>query len=588
MALLGLVVLVQAAYLSVFTGPPHSSHDGFSLVPQLQKLIMGSMPDDPSFGMFEGTWFPPAPDPDATSGWAPWLERVRGNVRSHTWIDAPHPLALAGAAAALLPGHLWVPAAVVTGYFLILLISLYVIGSRISCQRVGLLCAVLAAGSPALFGMSRYVETQLPVVAVATCLVALLLSLDRLGRWWMCLATSLLAWSLTRSGEGAGELVIAGLTVVGPGVWVLVRSGRGAQPTRWLLGVLCLVVPFLLLVDLPFLRASMEKVTRAFADPLVQADVAAQGGALSSPWMWRLAYLGLIGTDYLSPALSVWLLPAAVGLWSIKKDQPLPIWLWLLVPLCALSLMQRKAAWYGFGLVPPLTLLMAIGLVACRRRWVVRGAAATALMQLVLYSGLPASAFVGPLGWVRSPVPVSDSRLRRVDLLRPTDTPERARLRRDTVDFVDWLNKKHPPGGERIWIAAVSQGYGPDYAFRYWVGLQRPDVEVLNLSDPRARKLNYRGFTPNDFVALVYLSDGLAPWPPEMKDRAWFAHNLRCSEADPLDPFLNAVMSRLPVLVKSGKPIYLLNGVVDPQALGRDRTWDATQQDAVTWSLCGP
>ena len=53
--LLGLVVLIQLVYLHQFPFPPHSSHDGFTLVPQLQRLVMGQIPDDARFGMFEGT-----------------------------------------------------------------------------------------------------------------------------------------------------------------------------------------------------------------------------------------------------------------------------------------------------------------------------------------------------------------------------------------------------------------------------------------------------------------------------------------------------------------------------------------------------
>jgi hypothetical protein len=585
--LLGLVVLIQLVYLHQFPFPPHSSHDGFTLVPQLQRLVMGQIPDDARFGMFEGTWFPPVTAPEAETGWEAFLARLFGNVRSHTWVDAPHPLALAGGAAAVLPGWPLIPAFVMTGYFVLLLLSLYAIGRRLASARVGLLAATLAAGSPGLFGLSRYVETHLPMVAMATAVVAVIAHLDGLRRWRMCLLASVLTWSLTRSGEGAGEVVIAGLLIAGPGLWVLIRSGRGAKPWPWVLGLACLVLPFMLLSDLAFLQACMEKVTRAFADPTVQTDVVQSGGALAHPWAWRGAYLWLIATDYLSPVLALWLIPAAVGLWSLRKRQRVGVYLWLLVPLVALSFMQRKAAWYGTGLIPPLVLLMAIGLNALSRSWLIRGAALTALLQLVLYSALPQSAFSGIAATLRAPVPVSDSRLRRLDLLRPADTTATARLLEDTDAFIEWLDTHHPPDGTRRWVAAVAQGYGPDYVFRYRVMLRRPDVDVLNLTDPRARKLGYRGFSPDDFVAFVHLSDGLAPWPPEMADRAWFAHNLHCAPDDPLDRFLGGLMRRSLVSTDATVPVYGFAGPVGWTPLGAGRRWAGSSSDR-SWSLCGP
>lgn len=571
--------------------PPHSSHDGFTLIPQLAKLAMGQAPDDPHFGMFEGTWFPPVPWPEATVGWAPFWDRVFGNIRPHNWIDAPHPLALSSALTALMPGVALIPAVVMSGYFLLLLTSLAFIGARLANPKVGLLAATLAAGSPALFGMSRYVESHLPLVAMATAVVAASACLEGLRRWslhaWsMCLGLSLLTWSLSRTGESAGELVIGGLLVAGPGLWALARSGRGTTPLRWLMGLLCLSLPFLLLADLPFLRASMESVTRGFADPSVQTDVVEKGGFWANTFVWRMSYLWLMATDYLSPALAIWVIPAAVGLWSIRKQVSPIAWLWFAVPFLALTIMQRKASWYGVGLVPPFILLMSMGLSALSRRWVVRGAIGTALLQLVLYSLVPATAFVGPLAQLRAPVPVSDTRLRRLDLLRPMDTPATAHLRNDTDTFIDWLNRTHPPDGQQHVVVAVAKGYGPDAIFRYRVSMSRPDVEVLNLTDPRARKIAYRGFTPNDFLAFVYLDEGLAPWPPTLSDRAWFADNLHCTADDPLDAFLAGVQARGLRRAPAEIPIYIFEGEIDNHNLGPGRVWTPTQPPE--WSLCGP
>ena len=116
--------------------------------------------------------------------------------------------------------------------------------------------------------------------------------------------------------------------------------------------------------------------------------------------------------------------------------------------------------------------------------------------------------------------------------------------------------------------------------------MSRPDVEVLNLTDPRARKIAYRGFTPNDFLAFVYLDEGLAPWPPTLSDRAWFADNLHCTAGDPLDAFLAGVQSRGLKRAPADIPIYIFEGEINNHNLGPGRVWTPTQEP--DWSLCGP
>ena len=53
------------------------------------------------------------------------------------------------------------------------------------------------------------------------------------------------------------------------------------------------------------MMAAMERVTRAFADPQVQTDVVAKGGALAHPLAWLGAYVILLVTDYALPAMSL-------------------------------------------------------------------------------------------------------------------------------------------------------------------------------------------------------------------------------------------------------------------------------------------
>ena len=187
--------------------PPHSAHDGFLLVPQLQQLLAGSIPDDGRFGMFHPTWFSPHALPTSELGWSGFWARFFGNVQSHSWIDAPHPLALMALLGHWLPLGTWGPVVVQSGLFSLLMVSLYSIGTKVQSPRAGLLAALLALGAPGLFGTVQYIEPHLAVAAVSTCAVSLLLHTEGLRRWWVAAAASVVLWSLGRSGEGSGEAV---------------------------------------------------------------------------------------------------------------------------------------------------------------------------------------------------------------------------------------------------------------------------------------------------------------------------------------------------------------------------------------------
>ena len=207
-------LMVVAVSLEVHTRsrlPPHSSHDAFLLVPQLAHLLAGATPDDIDFGMFNATWFS-TNDPGIAGasglGIDAFVERLFGNVREHTWIDAPHPMALMAGLQWVIPLGTVGPIMVQCGYFLVLLLSLLHIGRRAHSWRVGLLAVALAASTPGLFGAIHYIEPHLAVAALSAACVALLMQSEGLRRWPWAVTASLCLWSLSRSGEGSGEVVI--------------------------------------------------------------------------------------------------------------------------------------------------------------------------------------------------------------------------------------------------------------------------------------------------------------------------------------------------------------------------------------------
>jgi len=547
---------------------PHSSHDAFLLIPQLNHLLSGAIPDDGRFGMFSPTWFSPHAIPTGSLGWAGFWERLFGNVQSHTWIDAPQPIALMAVLSYLTGGGVLVPLLVQAFFLLVLFFSMYGIGVRVHSRRVGLLAATLTVGTPALLGSARFIEPHLAVVSLSAAVVFVLLCADGLRRISACVLVSLLLWVLSRSGEGSGEVVIAGLLVVGPLLATIVQSDRSLSASRWFLGFSGLLLPLLLLSDLPWMIDAMERVTRAFADPAVQTDVAEKGGTLSHPVAWFGAYIVLAITDYLRPLLALLVIVGLVGLRGVSFRHKWLVYLWLFVPWLALSWMQRKAAWYGLGLIPPLMLVAAIGLERWQGLWMNRTALLVVLVQMGAFSLLPAKQLPSGLSWLREPLPIHAWRMRRVDWLRPMDSEQDHRVQADLDALIEWMRAGDHSGP----IAMVTMGTQHDYAARYHLSMALPGVEVVNLTDPRVRAARYRSLHPGDFSAFFFLDGGMQAWPPSPEQASWLRENLRCVPDDAIDAFLAAVVARFQSPVLGFYPLK----AVESKPLGAGQIWNGT------------
>jgi hypothetical protein len=563
---LGAVVVWQHVNMPL---PPHSSHDGFLLVPQLKHLMSGSTPDDPHFGMFNPTWFSHHAVPTELMGMDGVAMRVFGNVQDHTWIDAPHPLLLMAFVSQLVGGGSIAPVVIQWLYLGVLVLSMYSIGARVHSRSVGVCAGFLTLGAPGIFGAVQYIEPHLALVAMSTASVALLLSAEGLRRIGMAVVSSMVIWSLSRTGEGSGDAVIAGLVVVGPMMVTIINSDKSLPPARWILGLTALLLPLMLLLDVSWCIAAMERVTRAFADPAVQTDVVEKGGVLAHPFSWMGAYGVLMVTDYLRPVLSVFCVAGLWGLRRAKIHHTALLLVWAFVPWLALSWMQRKASWYGLVLIPPVLMWASIGLHSLGPSLLKRAAMVSAMLQFGLFSMVSADRF--PAGWsmLREPLQLHEWRLRRIDFLRPMDTDENHRVRKDLDLLINWLEKQENPGP----VALMTMGTRSDYAARYYLSMSLPGLEVINLMDPRVRSAAYRNLHPNDFSVLVFLDDGARPWPPSAAQRAWLVENIRCETGDPFDAFSQAVFSRASGRVDG---FYPLEGTVEPTTLGAGQIWSSS------------
>jgi hypothetical protein len=86
-------------------------------------------------------------------------------------------------------------------------------------------------------------------------------------------------------------------------------------------------------------------------------------------------------------------------------------------------------------------------------------------------------------------------------------------------------------------------GYRHDYAFQYLAGIRRPDLQFLNLADPRLREAGYAGVSADNIDLLVHLDGGFQTWPPGPGELAWLGKNVGCRAGDLLDPFLARVLA---------------------------------------------
>ena len=553
--------------------PPHSAHDGFILIPQLVDLIEGQTPVDGRFGMFQATWFSDRVESTHAVGWAGFAERIVGNVQSHTWIDAPHPMAWMALVAHLLGIGTWAAVVVQWIYLCLLIASLYLIGRRVRGPLCGLMAGLMGLGSPGIMGTAQYIEPHLAVVSVSTVVVCLLLHVDGLKRWGVGLLASVALWSLSRSGEGSGDAVIAGLVVVGPVLVTLARADQTQGVLRIAMGVGALMIPFLLLADLPWMMAAMERVTRAFADPQVQTDVVAKGGVLAHPAVWTGAYAILLVTDYALPCLSLLIVLGLTRLPGTHYSHRLHLILWAVVPWLALSWMQRKASWYGFPLLPPILVLASIGLsrLGTKARWIVVGVCLSQWWFTQSATGDTRHT------WLTRPLPLEDWRLRRIDLFRPMDTPESRRTRHDLDAVVAWAEGRGPMGP----VGLLTMGSQHDYAARYYLSMSSSRLQVVSLTDPRTREAKYRGLHPRDFSSLLFLDGRASAWPPTSQQRAWLNQNLGCQEQDLVDAFVGALWARANER-KDG--FYTLSGPGSGE-LGPGQIWSGPAGEGV---LCAP
>ena len=529
LAVLALVLAVNAASLEANPFPRPSSHRTWRLVPEMMQHFMGWGHHNPSQGAAYlggmGCYYslePHRPLP-WTSPTGLWRELGPGGRLFQLWGTCPndfftcmpHAYAVPAAVGALFPGHFLLVALVPTAYFLALLAALYGIGVEVAGRRTGLVAAAVGAGYPALFGFARWPEGYIAASSLATLMVWLLLRSRGLTRPWPLLGFSVLAWSAIRNGEGLGESIGAGMAVAGP---FAVELGRGvvtsvrARRLPWrTLGGLALILGLLAIsMDWRWLVGSLNETLFSFTESYVDAHPRDPG---ASPAMAALVSRGiyplLVWTDYLKPLMACWaILGFSLLLFRRPKHWP-TLLLWFLVPLIGCSSMTKKALYYALPIVPPLAVITAAGLASLRRPGLrltlLSLAGACGLYHLLVLSTPPLHLHWPVPRWLRGPRTVDLVDVRWYDLLFPGDA-DTAAMKRDADAFLAWLDTE-VPRTDRLKQVGVLTPWGDDVypaqALRWYLALHRPDLSVVELSEHRYTEQDYPRLTPDQFAFVL-------------------------------------------------------------------------------------
>lgn len=517
----GLLGVLGWGWIEDHPFPPRSNHLSYRMVPRLTQQFTGyqSCPDSLrlSLGHFSTAFGPGLPRPienpadllrELKEGGRLWpLVGVFHN--RDFWTNAPHAFAMPALVATFLPGHPTLARFTHTIYFLLLIVGTYGIAARFVRRDAALVGAFFAGASPALLGYSRFVESYLPSASMATLLVWCIVASKGFSRLIPSLAVGLVAWSALRTGEGLSEGVGAGIMATLPFFWALGEGflGLGERRRPALMVLLCLSIgiglfllgfdwiwafPFQWVEDasgraqLGWNESGWNHMLDGFQDYQVASKPLVENPSPLHRWIaWYGGYVILLVTDYLEPLLLFWLLLAIPLLLSRPKRGRWLVIAWFLIPFLAYSRMTRKALWYALPLVPPLAVMVAMGLDSIRRvrlrRWILLLAAGTAFFQI-----LSLSLRKGP-GWSLLAARALDRdtylAIRGDELFIPEEFD---RLRGELSQVVRWLDEHDAPApGKLLHVALVSDMPAGHLSrtFAYLLQMNRPDLVVTEIAE---------------------------------------------------------------------------------------------------------
>jgi len=555
--LIGLQVVLAAEYHASRNGlPVQTYHEHYKEIRELTRMLDGYEPIVPDPELHAGTshYYLGARNPVR---WAHpvtlYQELVHGRLRglwrnprgSHYWNEIPTPLFVAAVVSRLGRSTLLAELTPML-YLALLLVSLYGIGRLAAGPWEGLAAAAVASGYPAVFGYARILDCTMSVMALAACLVFLLLSSEGFSKTRYAVGAGIVGALSVRTGEAFASVGLIGAIAAGAfgeQVWTLIRRLRSERGIR-----IRELAGLAVAVGLPLLALQWDQVPgniRYMASGMQDHTAGVLlGGRLPGPGETLAIYLVYpyrIVVELLGPWMTLWAIAGLVLLYRSPARHRLAVLLMFALPFPGLCHMTRKATWYLAPTLPALALVTVLGLRGLRRsasmgirrrlhaggedqplhwrdarmRWPLIAAAGGVLS--LLYFALAPAQWRDQLGiWGGySDVP---SRLHVDSVALVPQQHARDEVMQEIVRDLatQYPRGAHPSDGVHL-VGLCSSN--TTHAMRFAVEAQRPYLLMVDLLDTNAHPRPYEAHEIDAFDAVFIPTDqGILPWDEPIID----------------------------------------------------------------------
>lgn len=506
--------------------PPRTNHFGFKNVLELRRLFEGYVPTWPLVHPGRTSHFYPEVEPvDWLSPSSLVSEMATGKLRplfqNHGdviyWVEIPHPFFLATVWGEITGWAVWAVPLVFTGYFLLMLLSLFGIGKEAADEWTGVAAAAIGGGFPVLFGFGRFIHDTLPIAALCTFMVWMILSSDGFRRWPRCLAFGVAGWSMLRSGESFYGSVLGMLVIGGP---VLIEVGhslrRGMDRRAWFGLLLAAGIP-IATFDWWWFGPAVHYLgdEDPFGDIMMAPQIVHWVDPAHHQALKYGAYLVTMMNDLVRPWMMIWVGLGAAFLWRSDAKRRIALFLMFAIPFACLSWMTRKSNWYIVPVAPGLALIAALGLrgVPFIGRRLLGVATVAGLVSVVFYSAAPDHLRRAMPQWLDRPY--RNMVIMREVELAPLKMYAGRAIISGAQEVVRTLDRVHPVDGKQRQLALFCEDQFWAWAFKYVVEMQRPDVHVVSLIHINLLEHYAAELDAEDFDLLVHLDDhGVERWSP--------------------------------------------------------------------------
>ncbi len=262
-------------------------------------------------------------------------------------------------------------------YLVLLLVGVYKLGRLCLDRNSGLLAAALVSLMPGVYGGSRVIGLDYPVMCIAPLAVYFLLRSDGFARVSYALAFGAMAGlAALIKGQALLFLFWPAAYVLGRGLWTEKRS-------RVLIGA-ALAIAALAAVSATWWVGRLDELSRVLAGHATGKEMLFYE---SDPSVWGgVSYFAQTFPLLVSGPLTV-ALGVALVLFARRGRFRREVLLWLVVPLVLHMVLKVRHFRYLFPLVPAAAVILGVGVYSIKSRWRHGVAAALVAAAVALWLG---------------------------------------------------------------------------------------------------------------------------------------------------------------------------------------------------------